>query len=149
MPVKTIDTIIIGGGLSGMYAARLLSRIKIPFVILEARGRMGGRILSTEYKNFFTDLGPSWYWPEINPKMMQLIKMSGLKGYRQFEEGLGRFENINGSVQTVRGYRTAPSSWRLVGGMSVLMEKLHSGMESSILPAQKPQTSMAVTLKVL
>ncbi len=121
-----------------MYAAMLLSETKIPFVILEARGRMGGRILSTEYKNFFTDLGPSWYWPEINPKMMQLIKMSGLKGYRQFEEGLGRFENINGSVQTVRGYKTTPASWRLVGGMSMLMEKLLDNIPKAAIKLNAP-----------
>ena len=137
-PVKKIDTIVIGGGLSGMYAARLLKEKKIPFVILEARKRMGGRILSTEYKKFFTDLGPSWYWPEINPKIMQLIKISGLKGYRQFEEGLGRFEHHNGFVRTVRGYRTAPASWRLAGGMASLIKKLLNYIPEAAIKLNAP-----------
>jgi len=92
MSLKTIDTIIIGGGLSGVYAAHLLAREKKSFMILEARYRLGGRILSPGFNGFHTDLGPSWYWPDINPIMEHLIQRLGLKGYRQFEAGLGRFE---------------------------------------------------------
>ncbi|WP_291466180.1 NAD(P)-binding protein [Desulfobacula sp.] len=42
MFTQTVDTIIIGGGLSGMYAAYLLSKKNISFVVLEARERIGG-----------------------------------------------------------------------------------------------------------
>lgn len=101
MTTTTVDTIIIGGGLSGLYAAYLLSQKNIPFLVLEARERIGGRILTTEHSGYFPDMGPSWYWPEINPKLIHLIQALGLKGYRQFEEGLGRFEHANGRVQTV------------------------------------------------
>ena len=124
MPTETIDTLIIGGGLSGIYAAYLLAQKNQSFVVLEARERLGGRILSPEHQGFFSDLGPSWYWPSIHPKMAQLIQTLGLKGYRQFEEGLGRFQSPNGAVQTVRGYATEPLSWRLAGGMMALITKL-------------------------
>ncbi len=122
--MDTIDTIIIGGGLSGMYAAHLLYKKNIPFIVLEAQNRIGGRILSIDYQGFSTDLGPSWYWPEINPRILKLVKSAGLKSYRQFEEGMGRFEYPNGIVRTVRAYKTAPSSWRITGGMQALITKL-------------------------
>ena len=70
MPTETVDTIIIGGGLSGIYAAYLLSQRNKSFVVLEARERIGGRILSPEYQGFFSDLGPSWYWPAIGEKFL-------------------------------------------------------------------------------
>ncbi len=124
MAIENIDTIIIGGGLSGMYAACLLAQKNISFVLLEARDRIGGRILSPEHGGFFSDLGPSWYWPEMNPKMVGLIRALGLRGYPQFEDGMGRFEHPNGLVQTVRGYATAPASWRLAGGMGALVSGL-------------------------
>jgi monoamine oxidase len=124
MPVETVDTIIIGGGLSGIYAAYLLSQRNKSFVVLEARERIGGRILCPEHQGFFSDLGPSWYWPEIHPKMAQLIQALGLKGYRQFEEGRGRFESPVGAVRTVSGYIMEPLSWRLSGGMMALIRKL-------------------------
>ncbi|MCD6291919.1 MAG: NAD(P)/FAD-dependent oxidoreductase, partial [Deltaproteobacteria bacterium] len=104
MSTETIETLIIGGGLSGIYAAYLLSRHDQSCIVLEARERLGGRILSPEHQGFFSDLGPSWYWPDIHPKMARLIQTLGLKGYRQFEEGLGRFQNTNGAVQSVSGY---------------------------------------------
>jgi monoamine oxidase len=84
MHTEEVDTIIIGGGLSGIYAAFLLAAKKKSFVLLEARSRVGGRILCPEHKGFFTDLGPSWYWPMINPKVNALIQTLGLKGYPQF-----------------------------------------------------------------
>lgn len=138
MSTKTIDTIIIGGGLSGMYAAYLLSKRNKSFIILEARDRIGGRILSLKHHGFCPDLGPSWYWPEINPKIMRLIQTFGLAGYRQFEDGRGRFENHNGSIQTVRGYATAPASWRLTGGMMTLITKLLKNIPDTAIKLNSP-----------
>ncbi len=124
MKLETCDTLIIGGGLSGIYAAYLLAQRKESFILLEARERLGGRILCPEEQGFFSDLGPSWYWPEIHPEMAQLIHDLDLIGFRQFEEGYGRFQRPNGEVQTVSGYATEPLSWRLQGGMMALITKL-------------------------
>ena len=136
--MKTVDTLIIGGGLSGIYAAYLLAQRNESFVVLEARERLGGRILSPEHQGFFSDLGPSWYWPAIHPKMAQLIQTLNLKGYRQFEEGLGRFQNPNGAVQTVSGYATEPLSWRLSGGMMALITKLCEKIPENTIKLNHP-----------
>ena len=138
MPTETVDTLIIGGGLSGIYAAYLLAQRDESFVVLEARERLGGRILSPEHQNFFSDLGPSWYWPEIHPKMAGLIQEQGLKGYRQFENGLGRFQRPNGEVQTVSGYATEPLSWRLQGGMMALITKLCEEISENTIKLNHP-----------
>lgn len=138
MPKKTVDTIIIGGGLSGIYSAYLLSQRDISFVILEARERIGGRILSPEHQGFFSDLGPSWYWPSIHPKMKRLIQAVGLHGYRQYETGMGRFQNANGTVQNVGGYPTEPPSCRLSGGMMALIEKLSENLPANAIRLNHP-----------
>lgn len=123
-PVETVDTIIVGAGLSGIYAAHLLSRQKRSFIVLEARDRIGGRILCPEHQGYTCDLGPSWYWPEIHPRMARLVEALDLTGYQQFEEGMGRFQRMSGDVHTVRGYATEPHSWRLSGGMTALVDRL-------------------------
>lgn len=41
------EVIIIGAGASGIGAAITLFRNKIPFIVLEARDRIGGRLTST------------------------------------------------------------------------------------------------------
>lgn len=124
MLMEETEILIVGGGLSGMYAAFLLARQKIPFVLLEARSRIGGRILSTKYNGYFSDMGPSWYWPEINSKFVRLVQILGLEGYQQFEIGMGRFQYGDGSVTSVRGYAAMPASWRLSGGMGSLVTGL-------------------------
>lgn len=121
---EAVETIIIGGGLSGLYTAYLLAPTHRSFLLLEARDRLGGRILSPEHQGFHSDLGPSWYWPAIQPRMVRLIQTLGLCGYPQFETGLGRFQSFTGDVRTVQGYATQPAPWRLCGGMQALVERL-------------------------
>ncbi|GAB6908955.1 Amine oxidase [Desulfosarcina cetonica] len=122
--IQRIDTLIIGAGLSGIYAASRLAEQNRSFVLLEARNRIGGRILCPQYEGYGCDLGPSWYWPEIHPTMARLVDTLNLKGYRQFENGFGRYQQHSGAVHTIRGYGSEPASWRIVGGMMALVTRL-------------------------
>ncbi|WP_214468192.1 flavin monoamine oxidase family protein [Microbacterium flavescens] len=54
------DTIVIGAGVSGLTAARLLASEGRRVVVLEARDRVGGRVVSDRRYGFATDLGASW-----------------------------------------------------------------------------------------
>ncbi|MDZ7833504.1 MAG: NAD(P)-binding protein [Desulfobacterales bacterium] len=63
MQTEEVDTIIIGGGLSGIYAAFLLAARAKSLALLEARSRLGGRILSPEHQGFFL----IWAHPGIGP----------------------------------------------------------------------------------
>ena len=138
MYTEKVDTLIIGGGLSGMYAASLLAANKKPFILLEARSRIGGRISSPEHQGFFVDLGPSWYWPMINPKVNGLIQRLGLQGYPQFETGLARFQTKEGHVQTVEGYPMDPPGWRITGGMFALIKGLSAQIPEDVVRLNHP-----------
>ena len=138
MHTEKVDTIIIGGGLSGIYSAFLIAARKKPFVLLEARSRLGGRILSPEHQGFFTDLGPSWYWPMINPKVKALIQTLGLKGYPQFETGLGRFQPRSDYVETIESYPMDPPGWRLNGGMISLVKGLFARIPKDVIRLNHP-----------
>ncbi len=138
IPTEKVDTLIIGAGLSGIYAAYLLSQRNESVVVLEARERIGGRILSVNHQGFFSDLGPSWYWPAINPKMVQLIQTLGLDGYRQFESGTGRFQGSDGAVRTVRGYAMEPHAWRISGGMKALVTQLSDAIDTQAIRCNHP-----------
>jgi len=138
MHTEKVDTIIIGGGLSGIYAAFLLSKKKKPCVLLEARDRVGGRILSPEHQGFFADLGPSWYWPAINPKVNALLQTLGLNGYPQFETGMGRFQARDGLVETIDGYPMEPPGCRLFGGMISVVEGLCARIPKNVIRLNHP-----------
>src|SRR6056297_3320866 len=136
--MEKVDTIIIGGGLSGIYAAFLLAEKIESLVVLEARSRIGGRIASPAHEDFFADLGPSWYWPLMNPRINALVQNLGLKGYPQFETGLGRFQTRDGQAGTVDGCPMYPPGWRLEGGMIALVQALRDRIPQNIIRLNHP-----------
>ena len=138
MPEQKIVNLIIGAGLSGMYAASLLAARGEPFLVLEARDRVGGRILSPEYQGYFPDLGPSWYWPEINPRVDRLIRELGLSAYPQYDAGYGRYQAASGRVATIAGYPMEPASWRVDGGMIALVEGLRAKLPPEAILLDHP-----------
>jgi monoamine oxidase len=58
--VDRYDTIVIGAGVAGLTAARLLARAGRRIVVLEARDRIGGRVWTERDEGLVTDLGASW-----------------------------------------------------------------------------------------
>lgn len=57
---EQVDTIVIGAGVAGLTAARLLAKAGRGVVVLEARDRMGGRVWTERGDGLVTDLGASW-----------------------------------------------------------------------------------------
>lgn len=52
--------VVVGAGMAGLTAARALSRCGIDVVVVEARDRIGGRVLTHDVGGFPVDLGASW-----------------------------------------------------------------------------------------
>lgn len=67
----TYPILIAGGGITGLRIGSLLADKDIPFKLLETRDRLGGRILThTDTQGNSFDLGPTWYWPETEPTIV-------------------------------------------------------------------------------
>lgn len=121
---------IIGGGLSGLYTAYLLEQHGITdYVILEARSRIGGRIteLAVESSQGIDrfELGPSWFWPELQLQLDALISQLSLKRFAQYEQGQTLVEqSIEQAPIAVAGYVNSPTSMRLEGGMGALVKAI-------------------------
>lgn len=58
--MENIDTIVIGAGVAGLTAARLLGAEGQRVIVLEARDRIGGRVVTDRTGGIATDLGASW-----------------------------------------------------------------------------------------
>lgn len=121
--------IVIGAGLSGLYAAHLLARRGVrDYLVLEARDRPGGRILGAGPY----DLGPAWFWPEVQPELDRVIRQLGLARDAQYERGAMRVER-GGPVLSINGYASYPASVRLAGGMRALTDALCRGLDPARL----------------
>nr|WP_194411768.1 NAD(P)/FAD-dependent oxidoreductase [Microbacterium cremeum] len=58
--MDSFDTIVVGAGVAGLTTARLLAQAGARVVVLEARDRVGGRVVTDRRFGLATDLGASW-----------------------------------------------------------------------------------------
>jgi monoamine oxidase len=58
--MEHVDTVVVGAGVAGLSAARLLAAEGRRVVVLEARDRVGGRVHTARHDGLVTDLGASW-----------------------------------------------------------------------------------------
>lgn len=119
---------IIGGGLSGLYAAALLEQRGVKdYLLFEARDTFGGRILSlpTASATERYDLGATWFWPTMNRDLAKLIAQLGLETFEQFEAGDTLIENSRSTPPArVNGYPSTLPSLRVAGGMEALTDTI-------------------------
>lgn len=134
--------VIVGGGLSGLYAARLLTAAGADFLLLEARDRLGGRILSVTDDGF--DLGPAWFWPDMQPMMARLVEELGLASFLQYSHGDVLIERPQQPVQRFAGFGQMASSFRIAGGTGALVAAL-----AKTLPQDRIRLGVTVMAAVL
>lgn len=115
------DVVIMGAGLAGLYTAHVLHRAGIACTVLEARDRIGGRILTID--GF--DLGPSWFWPAMQPAMAELVAELGLPAFPQASDGDVLFERMSREgPQRFQSYPQEPRSFRVEGGAAALVHTI-------------------------
>jgi monoamine oxidase len=132
-------TLIIGGGLSGLALAAALAARGHDFTLIEARDRLGGRILTQHHGDAAFDLGPAWFW-QGQPRIAALLDRLGLPAFAQHAKGDVLFEDAQGHVQRGRGFAAMQGALRLQGGLGALVDAL-----AARLPAQNLVLNAAVT----
>lgn len=117
--------VLVGGGLTGLTLAFLLSKKNVKVTILEASSRMGGRIQTINGKKETPlELGATWF-SDIHQNLLRLLKQLGLEKYPQFSKGKSLFQTK--SFEPTQAFFVPESespSYRIVGGTQHLIEKL-------------------------
>lgn len=119
-----LDTAIIGGGLCGLALADSLQGQGRAFVLYEARNRLGGRILSVPSASgeMTLDVGPTWYWPDTQPRIARLVEELNLRSFPQHDTGaVQRLVNHDKKPETVALENMHGGARRLEGGMTSLV----------------------------
>ena len=155
---------IVGGGLSGLYAAFLLEQKGITeYVLLEARETYGGRIASVSAAGLPLgedataahlidrfDLGAAWFWPDYQLELGRLVEDLGLQRFEQFETGDMMMERSpNQPPIRTRGYVSSPTSMRLAGGIGTLVDTLRARLDAKrIISSQKVLRLRALNMHI-
>lgn len=80
------DVAIIGAGLSGLAAARVLEQQGLRVQVIEARSRVGGRVRRADLDGAIADIGATWVGP-TQDRMLELTTAYGIERFESYTAG--------------------------------------------------------------
>ena len=123
--------IIVGAGLSGLLTAYLLKKEGIPFKILEARNRVGGRI-NTVYRTNEApvEMGATWFTNQ-HKHLIALLEELEIEYFEQFMDPKVFYQpSLSSPTQLVQIPSQAPS-YRISGGSANLINTLFHKLDKT------------------
>ncbi len=135
-PPRTYDLAVIGGGVSGLALAYLVTRRSgLNVVVLEREPRVGGKLQTDWLDGYCCEWGPQGFLDNV-PETLELVRELGLDGelVRAADEAGDRFIVRDGRLRRVplsppAFLRSDVLSWR--GRLRVLLEPLQRGPRAS------------------
>jgi monoamine oxidase len=129
----TTDVLIVGAGLTGLTLARRLSKAGRPdFLVLEARGRPGGRVHTARLPDGApVEMGATWYFPFFK-NLFSLLQELGLELVEQYAKGYTMYQSDAKSPPR-RIYSSGEDGdmFRIRGGSSHLIDRLLEDINNS------------------
>jgi len=123
--------ILIGAGLSGLLTAYRLKKEGIPFKILEARTRIGGRINTViGSDNTPVEMGATWFTDQ-HQHLRALLDELGIGYFEQYMEGKVLFQASSTSAAEAIQIPSQPASYRISGGTSNLINTLYNKLDKN------------------
>jgi polyamine oxidase len=80
-PAGIKPILIVGAGMAGLGAARILRDAGWPVQVIEARDRIGGRVLTTREWGVPLDMGASWIHGTTNNPLSEVAKKAGIETF--------------------------------------------------------------------
>lgn len=134
--------VIIGAGLSGLLTAYRLKQAGIPFKILEARSRIGGRINTViGAGKTSTEMGATWFSEQHN-NLIELLQELEIGSFEQYmDDSVFYQRDANSPIEKIQIPKQSPS-YRIYGGTSHLIKTLYSKLEQDEVLLNQAVTSI-------
>jgi putrescine oxidase len=128
--VEMVDVVVVGAGVTGLTAARRLRDAGLSVRVLEARDRVGGRLLTDDVDGVRLEVGGQWVSPDQTALLAVLDELD-LATYPRHREGESVYLGRDGVRRTFTGdafpvpARTAAEVERLTAEL----DRLAAGMD--------------------
>ncbi|MGV9713628.1 flavin monoamine oxidase family protein [Gordonia sp. NPDC003424] len=141
-PAGRVDTVVVGAGIAGLTAARLLARNGQRVLVLEARDRVGGRVHTDCSGGRITDLGASWIHGIDSAPLHEVTRAFGM---RDIEFTVGSYQPAGRPIAYYGpdGERLAPAA------VATFAADLHTVDEAlaRTVAASPPGTSYGIAVE--
>ncbi|WP_134731575.1 flavin monoamine oxidase family protein [Amycolatopsis nivea] len=135
------SVVVIGAGAAGLTAAAALTAAGYDTVCLEARNRVGGRMLTTA--NPALDLGATWFW-DGETRVRDLVTRLGQQIFPQHTAGSAVYQDDTGAYRLPNNPVDAPA-YRFAAGAGALAERLAATLPDGVLRLATPVTAIRET----
>lgn len=117
---QTVDVAVVGGGLSGLAAARALVQAGRSVVVLEASDRVGGRVRNGFVSGAVCELGAQWVSPD-HVRLQALLKELDIQSFETYTTGSSTFD-FDGTITRFEGVPPLPldAAVELLGAVATL-----------------------------
>jgi monoamine oxidase len=141
-----VDVAIVGAGLCGLALARVLVARGLQVQVLEARSRLGGRVLTArcEATQQSLDLGPTWFWPETEPLVTALLAELELPSMFQHDPGdaLWLTDPSRAPERHMQAGGVHAGARRIQGGAARLIDALAAPLPADAVRTDAPVTAL-------